>query len=212
MSFELFIALLTLITLAGAAYYIKLYRQAEEEARQLAKSAMAAAREAERQTALSKQYAAQPQVIVENATDTLASVLRNIMDDLEECYAVAYVDIRKHTLLGIETRKHIPDEVVRLIAAATADMYNAPNMVKVADIFKVRKGYLPTHSNVNEIIVRGDGTVYILMRALSNIDRVCVFACAETNNHTFGLIWHRARQLMPQIEVAAEAAFLVEYD
>lgn len=210
MSFELFIALLALITLAGAAYYIKLYRQAEEQALQLAKSAIIEAQEAKRQKILSTQMAMQPTVTVEQPTDTLATVLNQVLYDLEDCYAVAYVDTAERVLLGIETRKSLPREVVELIAAATADMYNAPNMVKVADIFKSRKGHESSRSNVNEIIVRGDGTVYILLRALSNCDRICVFACSETNQHSFGLIWHRARQLMPQIEVAAEAAFLVE--
>lgn len=210
MSFQLFIGLLALITLAGAAYYIKLFREAEEQALELAKSALAAAEEAKRQKALLAQKAQSPKMTVEQPTDTLATVLQQTMLDLENCYAVAYVDISKRILLGMEARKTLPEDVITLIAAATADMYNAPNMIEVANIFKARKGYDASYNNVNEIIVRGDGSVHILMRALSNTDRVCVFACVETDSNNFGLIWHRARQLMPQIEVAAEAAFLVE--
>lgn len=211
MSFELFIALLALITLIGAAYYIKFYRQAEEQAVRLAASALETAREVQRQQLMQQNARAQAgEVVVQHAGPTLAEALRASLHDLRGCYAVAYVDIGRRTLLGIEKRQELPHDMVRLAAAAASDLYAAPGMAEMAAILHRQKHLPPSSSNVNEIIVRGDGAIYILLRALSNIDRVAIFVCEEGDSGVFGLIWVKARQLMPQIELAAEAAFLVD--
>lgn len=207
MSFELFIALLALITLIGAAYYIKFYRQAEEQAVRLAASALEAAREVQQRQNVRAQA---DEVVVQYAGPTLAEALRDSLHELRGCYAVAYVDIGQRTLMGIEKRQELPHDMIRLAAAAASDLYAAPGMAEMAAILHRQKHLPPSSSNVNEIIVRGDGAIYILLRALSNIDRVAIFVCEEGDSGAFGLIWVKARQLMPQIELAAEAAFLVD--
>lgn len=147
---------------------------------------------------------------IETVNNQLQEVLNASLAEVPEGKALAYVDIAQRRLLGVATADPLPDSVQQLIAAATADLFVAPNVIKVSNIFKEKKGLDADVSNFNEMIVHGDGAVYVFLRAQSNNDRIGVFSCH--NRIPFGLVLHHARQLMPNIEVAAEAAFLSEHE
>lgn len=138
----------------------------------------------------------------------LSRTLHDIIQQVPGCEALAYVDIQQGQLIGIETKDSIPDSVRQLVAGATMELFTAPHVVKISEIFKAKKGQPESQSNFNEIIVHGDGNIYVFMRAQSRSDRVGVFSC--DNSVSSGMVLHHARQLMPQIELAAEAAFLSE--
>lgn len=132
----------------------------------------------------------------------LSRTLHDIIQQVPACDALAYVDITQGQLIGIETKDTMPDGVYQLVATATMELFTAPNVIKVSDIFKAKKGMSESHSNFNEIIVHGDGNIYVFIRAQSRADRVGVFSCDSSVSS--GMVLHHARQLMPQIESAAE--------
>lgn len=147
-------------------------------------------------------------------SEALSSALQDTLAEMRNCQAIAYVDIRANRLIGLESKMDLPPAVVELIVAAVSDVFNAPNLVLVSNAFNAHRGKkLLNSSNVKEHTVRGDGTVYILIRAQSDIDHVCVFACSDEGNlgdSSFGWLLSQARSHMSKIEVAAEAAFLAE--
>lgn len=149
--------------------------------------------------------------VLEQAMSTspeLSRTLHDIIQQVPGCEALAYVNIQQGELIGIETKEIIPENVCQLVASATMELFTAPNVVQISEIFKAKKGIPESQSNFNEIIVHGDGNIYVFIRAQSRNDRVGVFSCDDSVSS--GMVLHHARQLMPQIELAAEAAFLSE--
>lgn len=106
----------------------------------------------------------------------------------------------------METSTALPKEVVQLVASATTDLFNAPNMVKVAEIFKnLHQEKADQPSNFNEIIVNGSGTVYLLLRLPYHANLVCVFSCKD-NGNTLGMMLREAHMVVPQVEKAYNMA------
>lgn len=139
----------------------------------------------------------------------LSEILKRSLAEIQGCQAIAYVDTQHNRLIGIETSTPFPSEILTLVAATVAELFTAPNLLKMSAAFKQFKAQDVDKSNFNEMVIRGEGSLYVLLRAHSNDHRVFVFACTEADvaSNNVGLILHQARLLMPQIEVAAEAAF-----
>lgn len=154
----------------------------------------------------------QPSVSIAPMSAALSEMLKRSLAEIQGCQAIAYVDTQHNRLIGIETSTPFPSEILTLVAATVTELFTAPNLLKMSAAFKQFKAQDVDKSNFNEMVIRGEGSLYVLLRAHSNDHRVFVFACTEADvaSNNVGLILHQARLLMPQIEVAAEAAFLVE--
>lgn len=128
----------------------------------------------------------------------LQQILRDNIKHIPECKTIAYVDISKSELLAIEVFKPLPDSVRPLVAAATSDLFNAPNVILVSNLFKEHKGKDLNKSNFHEIILHGDQDTYVFIRSNTIEHHVVVFACR--NNVSSGMILHHVRNLMYDIE------------
>ncbi|AUX60954.1 hypothetical protein JF634_07185 [Simonsiella muelleri] len=133
----------------------------------------------------------------------LQTTLQDVMKKIPDCKSLAYVDIEQRALLGIYSIQSLPVEIQQLIAAATSDLFTAPNMVRVSNLYKQQKGTNEEKSNFNEMIVHGEEDVYVFIRARNNRNHVSVLACNSTTPS--GMVLINARQMMPQIEAVTEA-------
>lgn len=198
---ELLLAFVALCVVLAAAYHIK---QSHEKIQQ-------------QQSIIDANHAAQAAqkpmpVVIAPESAALNASLKKTLSEIQGCHAVAYVDISRNQLLGIQTSIPFPPAIVELVAATVTDLFTTPNLLKMSYAFKQFKGQETDKSNFHEMVVRGDSLLYVLLRASSNENRVFAFACAddgETQNNV-GLILHQARSQMPKMEVAAEAGFLTE--
>ena len=59
---------------------------------------------------------------------SLDSALNKAASLVPECLAAGYVDTASGMLLAIKTVDSHPREVIDLVAAATADLFNGPNV------------------------------------------------------------------------------------
>ena len=57
-----------------------------------------------------------------------------------ECVAAGYVDVASGMLLSLKTVDSHPSQVVDLLAAATADLFNGPNVSMIERLFKKARG------------------------------------------------------------------------
>ncbi len=128
----------------------------------------------------------------------LHEALSKMLAEVPDCKALAYVDIEKNELLGIATFQPLPEAVKPLIAAVTSDLFNAPNVIKIANLFKEHKGLNQEYNNFEGVTVHGDSDTYVFIRAQNHQNRVAVFSCRNTV--PFGLILRQAKMVMPQIE------------
>jgi hypothetical protein len=59
---------------------------------------------------------------------TLDTVLQKSVTSVPDCVAAGYVDLASGMLLGVKTVDSHPQEVIELLAAATADLFQGPSV------------------------------------------------------------------------------------
>jgi hypothetical protein len=127
--------------------------------------------------------------------------LQQSVASIPECVAAGYVDLSSGMLLGIRTVDSHPHEVMELLAAATADLFQGSNVTIIEGMFKKARGLAAdTHHYFQEIIVNSDNLIHIFIRAKSNQDHVACFVCRKSAN--LGMALTKARGAMPGIEAA----------
>ena len=87
------------------------------------------------------------------STTVLDEALAKAITGIPECLAGGYVDIGSGLLLGIRTVDSHPSAVIDLVAAATADLFQGPNVTAVETIFKKARGVENNRHYFQEIIV-----------------------------------------------------------
>ena len=134
---------------------------------------------------------------------SLDSIIQQSVSAIPECLAAGYVDISSGMLLGVKTVDSHPREVLDLVAAATADLYEGPNVRAIEQLFRRSRG-LPDGEDgaryFQEIIVNSENLIHVFMRGKRYPNYVMVFVCRRTAN--LGMALTKARLAMPEIEAA----------
>lgn len=132
---------------------------------------------------------------------SLDAVLTQAVASVPECLAAGYVDAASGMLLSIRTVDSHPREVIDLVAAATADLFNGPNVSMIETLFKRSRGMSDDgHHYFQEIIINSDNLIHVFLRSKAVTDYVAVFVCRRTAN--LGMALTKARMAMPLIEAA----------
>jgi hypothetical protein len=127
--------------------------------------------------------------------------LASLSTTIPECVAAGYVDISSGMLLGVKTVDSHPQEVIALVAAATADIFAGPNITSIERLFRKSRGVGDDgHHYFQEIVVNSDNLLHVFLRGKKYPDYVAVFVCRKTAN--LGMVLTKARMAMPEIESA----------
>ena len=104
-------------------------------------------------------------------------------------------------LLAVKTVDSHPREVLDLVAAATADLFQGTNVVAIERMFKKARGLKDEgHHYFQEIIVFSDNLLHVFLRGKKNPDNVVVFVSRRSVN--IGMMLSKARLMMPTLEAA----------
>lgn len=132
---------------------------------------------------------------------SLDNALQQAITAIPECVAGGYVDLSSGMLLGIKTVDSHPQEVLELLAAATADLFQGSNVVTIENMFKKARGVpMDDYHYFQEMIVNSDNLIHVFIRGKSNQDHVATFVCRKSAN--LGMVLTKARSAMPQVEAA----------
>jgi hypothetical protein len=132
---------------------------------------------------------------------SLDAKLSSLSNTIPECVAAGYVDIASGMLLAVKTVDSHPQEVIALVAAATADLFAGPNITTIETLFKKSRGVAASdHHYFQEIVVNSDNLIHVFLRGRKYPDYVAVFVCRKTANLGMALV--KARLAMPEIESA----------
>jgi hypothetical protein len=131
---------------------------------------------------------------------SLDDAISKAITNIPECVAAGFVDIGSGLLLGVRTVDSHPAAVLDLVAAATADLFQGPNVTAIEALFKKARGVETSRHYFQEIIVNSDNLIHVFMRGRKYNDYVAVFICRNTVN--FGLMVAKARLALPSIEEA----------
>ena len=130
----------------------------------------------------------------ENALNQAASTV-------PECVAAGYVDISSGMLLALKTVDSHPQQVIDLLAAATADMFAGPNVSMIERLFKKARCLQDDGFHYfQEVIVNSENLIHVFLRGKINPDYVVVFVCRKTAN--LGMALTKARLALPALEAA----------
>lgn len=132
----------------------------------------------------------------------LDTAVHQAVNAVPECIAAGYVDIKSGMLLSVKTIDSHPREVLDLVAAATADLYQGPNVAMIEKLFRQSRG-LPPHDSAHyfqEIIVNSENLIHVFMRGKLYPDYVLVLVCRKTAN--LGMALTKARLSLPAVEAA----------
>jgi len=132
--------------------------------------------------------------------DQLEQQLQTAIASIPECVAGGYVDLSTGMLLGIKTVDSHPSEVMELLAAATADMFQGATVVTIENMFKKARGVEDGKHYFNEMIVNSDNLIHIFIRAKMNQEHVVVFVCRKSAN--LGMVLTKSRAALPALESA----------
>lgn len=131
---------------------------------------------------------------------SLDAQLSTAINSVPECIAGGYVDLNSGMLLSVKTVDSHPQEVLSLVAAATADLFAGQTISTIEKLFKKSRG-LPENDNhhyFQEIIVNSDNLIHVFLRGKLHTNYIAVFVCRKTAN--LGMALTKARMAMPDIE------------
>ncbi len=130
----------------------------------------------------------------------LNGALQTAIASIPECLAAGYIDLSTGMLLGIKSVESQPTEVVELLAAATADLYQGTNVKMIESIFKKARGLKEDgHHYFQEIIINSDNLIHVFLRG-KNEEQVACFVCRRSAN--LGMALTKARSAMPALEAS----------
>lgn len=123
------------------------------------------------------------------------------MSGIPECIAAGYVDISSGMLLAVKTVDSHPQDVIALVAAATADLFAGPNVSMIEKMFNKARGLAESdHHYFQEVVVTSDNLLHLFIRGRKYPDYVSVFVCRKSAN--LGMALTKARMVIPEIEAA----------
>lgn len=133
--------------------------------------------------------------------NNLDRALTNAQNSVPECVATGYVDMSTGMLLAVKTVDSHPREVLDLVAAATADLFQGSNVVAIERMFKKSRGVKDDgHHYFQELLVMSDNLLHIFMRGKKNNEHAAVFVCRKNAN--LGMAIAKARMALESIESA----------
>ena len=131
----------------------------------------------------------------------LDDTLQRALTSIPECVAAGFVDLASGLVLSIKTVDSHPSEVFDMLAAATADLFQGPNVVAIEKVFKKSRG-LPENVEQHyfqEVIVNSDNLIHVFLRGKRQQQVVC-FVCRKGAN--LGMVLTKSRMALPEIEAA----------
>ncbi|PIM53663.1 hypothetical protein CS062_08645 [Roseateles chitinivorans] len=130
----------------------------------------------------------------------LDAALQKAITSVPDCVATGFVDLASGMLLGVKTVDSHPQEVIEMLAAATADLFQGPSVVAIERLFRSARGVPEDgHHYFQEIIVNSDNLIHVFLRGKRQ-QQVATFVCRKGAN--LGMVLTKARMAMPEVEAA----------
>lgn len=117
--------------------------------------------------------------------------LADAVATVPECLAAGYVDMSTGMLLGVKTVDSHPQEILDMVSAATADLFQGKTVVGIEDHFKKARGQDSDAHFFQEIIVFSDNLLHVFLRTKKYPDHVIVFVSRKSAN--IGMVLTKAR-------------------
>lgn len=133
---------------------------------------------------------------------SLDQALVKAQQTVPECVAAGLVDMTTGMLIGVKTVDSHPQEVLDLVAAATGEIFQGPNVSAIEKLFKRSRGVPEDrHHYFQEILINSDNLIHVFQRCKRNEGLVLVLVCRISAN--LGMVLTKARSMLSVVEAAA---------
>lgn len=131
---------------------------------------------------------------------SIEATLQKSMSNIPECLAAGVSDIETGMLLAVKTVDSHPTEVLELVAAATADLYQGSNVLSIERMFKKSRGIDENNDEryFQDMLITSKNLLHVFLRSRSNPNHVITIVCRGTAN--MGMAISKARAALPTIE------------
>jgi hypothetical protein len=131
---------------------------------------------------------------------SLEKALNQAQSQIPDCLAAGYVDMSTGMLLGVKTVDSHPSEVLDLVSAATADLFQGTNVTAIENIFKKARGVNNDDRYFQEIVVFSTNLLHVFLRGKKTKSHAAVFVCRASAN--IGMVLAKSRASLPTLEAA----------
>jgi hypothetical protein len=135
-----------------------------------------------------------------NLTQAVNNSLKAFRRDVPDCIGVGVVDISTGMLLAVDTADKHPSEILDMLAAATADLFQGKTVTQIEEAWKHIRGSADERHYFQEILVNSDNLVHLFMRSKANPDLVAAVVCSRDVN--IGMLFAQGRQVMKSLDAA----------
>lgn len=104
-------------------------------------------------------------------------------------------------ILDVQTVDSHPSEVLDLVAATTADLFQGPNVVAIENIFKQTRGIPDKNLHYfQEMLIFSQNLIHVFMRGKKNPNNILVIVCRGSANT--GMVLSKSRLCAADVEKA----------
>ncbi|MEZ4328283.1 MAG: hypothetical protein R3B40_23875 [Polyangiales bacterium] len=104
-------------------------------------------------------------------------------------------------LLDVTTVDSHPSEVLDLVAAATADLFQGPSVTAIEKLFRKSRGQVEDgHHYFQEMLIFSENLLHLFMRSTKDTSHAAVFVCRGSVN--IGMALSKARAAMKVLQEA----------
>ncbi|MBK7535571.1 MAG: hypothetical protein IPI49_09435 [Myxococcales bacterium] len=133
---------------------------------------------------------------------SLDASLSKAQTEVPECVAVGFVDMSTGMLLAVRTVDSHPQEVLDLVAAATADLFQGRSVTAIEKLFRKSRGQAEDGKHYfHEILVISDNLLHIFQRSKKTANHAAVFVTRASAN--IGMVLSKSRSMMRELETKA---------
>jgi len=129
-----------------------------------------------------------------NRTQVISNTLKEFRQNVPDYVGCGFVDMSTGMLLSVDTVDNHPREILDVVAAATADLFQGKNVAQIEMLWNQVRGVADGGNYFKEILVNSDNLVHLFMRSTSNPDVAAVIICRR--NVSIGMLFAQARQVM----------------
>ena len=130
-----------------------------------------------------------------NRTQVISNTLKEFRQNIRDYVGCGFVDMSTGMLLSVDTVDNHPHEILDVVAAATADLFQGKNVSQIEVLWnQVRGSSEGGQHYFKEILVNSDNLVHLFMRSTTNNDVAAVIICRR--NVSIGMLFAQARQVM----------------
>lgn len=135
-----------------------------------------------------------------NLTQVVNNALKAFRRDVPEYLASGVVDLSTGMLLDADTLDDHPRDILDMLAAACADMFQGRTVTQVEQMWREQRGVADEGHYFQEILIYSTNLVHLFMRSPSNPELVAAVVCRRNVN--IGMLFAQARQAMRELEEA----------